>query len=149
MGSLPGKFAAAHKEYKKKINTFGRNSYYLIPGFAIEDMEQELTEVLWSCCFDYHPRNGATFNTYFQTACHNRISTLSRAANTMKRKADVTSLDIDEVRAAIEDIFTDESPEAIVIRRMAVRQHFDDYGVAATKQQLRYSGFDSLLSETA
>lgn len=141
---MPKKWDAAYTDYKKKIHTFARNSFFSVPGFAVEDMEQELLEVLWWCTFDYHPRNGATFNTYFQTAAHNRISTLIRASTTMKRSADVTSLDIDEVRAAIEEIFLDESAESTALRKISIREYVVAEGEPALRMLLKTQGIGAL-----
>jgi DNA-directed RNA polymerase specialized sigma24 family protein len=126
MGRMPEKWAAAYAAYARKIKTFARNSYRAIPGYSQEDVEQELLEVLWWCTFDYHPNNGATFNTFFQTSARNRIASLIRFANTAKRgsgEVQTTSLDIEELRDAIEETFACESVEDAVVRSITVREY--------------------------
>lgn len=144
MGSMPAKWDATYKQYRAKVHTFARNSYYTIPGFAVEDMEQELLEVLWQCVFDYHPRHGATFNTFFQQSARNKISSLIRACETQKRKADIVSLDDDDIRTAIEEVFTDESPESTVLRRMEIREYVAAEGMSGLRQLLHTEGMSAL-----
>jgi hypothetical protein len=110
-------------------------------------MEQELTEVLWWCVFDYHPDRGATFNTFFQTSARNRISSLQRSARTIKRSAELISLDDDEVRASIEAVFDDESAETTVVRRIMVREVVEVEGIYGLRQLIRNHGMGVLLSD--
>lgn len=104
MARMPEKWAAAQAAFRNKIHTFAVNSYRQIPGYSVEDMEQELMEVLWWCTFDYDPHRGATFNTFFQSSARNRISSLIRYSNAKRRKADWVSLEEEDVRSAVESL---------------------------------------------
>lgn len=146
-GRLTAQWEAAQKAYARKVHTFARNSYYLVPGGTVEDMEQELLEVLFFCVFDYDPGKGASFNTFFQQSARNRISSIKRFHNTQMRKAEVVSLDDDDVMRAIEQVFLDESPESIVIRRMAVTEYVVDHGTSGLRQLLHRDGTGALLRD--
>lgn len=102
-GSMGDKFLAALREYDGKIRTFARNSAYALPGYDVEDVEQELRVVLWQCCEKYDPSKGARFNTYFQQIAINRIRDLIRKSQTEKRVGDkmLVSLDRDDVAVAV------------------------------------------------
>lgn len=122
MGRMPEKWAAAQTAFSHKINTFARNCYRQIPGYSVEDVEQELLEVLWWCTFDYDPHHGATFNTFFQTSAHNRISSLIRYSEAKKRKAEWTSLEDEAVRSEVEALLASNVVEDRAIDRCELQQ---------------------------
>lgn len=140
-GSMPAKWQLAFKAFSKKINTFARNSFYVVPGFTVEDMEQELLEVLWRCVFEYHPKNGATFNTLFTQSAMNRIGSLKRTANALKRRAEWVSLDQEDIGRMVEEAFLSEDTESKVLRRMMVVEEFTaTYGVDELEYVIRNAG---------
>lgn len=147
MGSMPAKWDAAYAAYKGKINTFARNSYYRIPGYTVKDMEQELAEVLWWCVFDYHPRNGASFNTFFQTSAKNKIASLIRHHSALKRTAELVSLETEELQATIDDIFTTMSPEDVIVSRLTVQEYVVEMGPKAFGKFIKRNGVGSLMKE--
>lgn len=103
-GTVQERFTAALKEYAGKIRTFARNSAYALPGYEVEDVEQELRVVLWQCCEKYNPGKGARFNTYFQQIALNRIRDLIRKADTQARAGDklLVSLERDDVAVTVD-----------------------------------------------
>lgn len=137
LGTLDNNFALAKKAYEDKIKTFSRNSYYVVPFFTPADMEQELLLVLWNCVFEYHPRNGATFNTFWTQCARNRIVTLSRASLAIKRQSEswldkeifLKELEI-ENREYIDDIeylaASSDSAEDVAMRRINMIEEYID-----------------------
>lgn len=115
-------FAQAYRDFKRKINTFARNSSYAIAGFDVEDVEQELCIVLARCVRDYDPDRGASFNTLVQGSFKMRIADLIRYVNTQKRKVDLVYLDDDEVSTGIERMLGTWSAEDEVLAEMMVAE---------------------------
>lgn len=95
-------FEQAQVRYSGTIRTFARNSVGQLPGFDIEDIEQELLFVLWKCVNNYDPSRGASFNTLFQGSARNHVIGLIRSATAQKRKALWVNLDDDAVRRAVD-----------------------------------------------
>lgn len=115
-------FEQAYKAFRKKINTFARNSSYAVTGYDIEDMEQELCMVLARTVRDYDPDRGASFNTLFQGNAKRRISDLIRLMNTKGRKATIVYLEAEDVARAVEGIFQAASAEDEVLARLSVAE---------------------------
>lgn len=124
------KWETAQREYGGKIRTFARNSYYKMPSFDVEDVEQELLVVLWECVVHYDPTKGAKFNTYFQQSAKNRIITLIRYHEAKRRTAPggVTTLDDDAVRAAAEEAMYSPTTEDRVFDRIALAEVIQEHG---------------------
>src|SRR5215218_9180629 len=95
-------FEQAQVAFKGTIRTFARNCVHQLPGFAQEDIEQELLMVLWLCVQKYDPNKGASFNTLFQGCARNKVISLVRSAQTQKRKALWVNLDAEAVAAEVE-----------------------------------------------
>lgn len=113
-------FAAAHTMFKKKITTFSRNSVHAIPGYDVEDLEQELFIVLARVVRDYDPDKGASLNTVAQQSFQNRIKDLIRQVNTKSRTAILVYLDGEDVQRAVERVFNTWSAEDVVMAREAL-----------------------------
>lgn len=119
----------AQREFGKKVQTFARNSAYAVPGYDEADMEQELLVVLWECVQNYDPGKGARFNTYFQTSAKNRIVSLIRRFQARSRIADVSSLDVEAVALAVDEVFAKGySAEDTALLRMEIVDAVDRYG---------------------
>lgn len=103
-------FLAAQAAYQKRIRKHSVGSFRSVPGWTVEDMEQEMLAVLWKCVNTYkpgcerkHPKTGAScrfeaghdgkhakgtracFNTYFWQCARNRTVDLITAAQREKR----------------------------------------------------------------
>lgn len=115
-------FEQAQIAYRGTINTFARNSVFRLPGFAIEDVEQELLFVLWQCVQKYDPNKGASFNTLFQGSAKNKIISLIRAADTQKRKSVWVNLDDDAVRFEVERLLHQGSAEDSVLALLEIEE---------------------------
>lgn len=122
--SFDANFAEAYREFKKKINTFARNSSYAVEGYDVEDMEQELCMVLARTVRDYDPDRGASFNTLFQGNCKRRISDLIRLMNTKGRKATIVYLEAEEVSRAVDSIFRAASAEDEYMALRMLKQYY-------------------------
>lgn len=103
--SVETDFLDAQVAYQSKIHTFARNSYHQIPGYSIDDMEQETLIVLWKCVQRYNPDAGATFNTFFWQSARNNISDMTSKAMTQKRQTEWFS-PLSPVEILDEDSFT-------------------------------------------
>lgn len=114
-------FNAAYKAFRGKIHTFARNAVHRVPGYEVEDIEQELCYILMRCVRDYDPNKGASFNTLTQASFQRRILDLIRLVNTKSRKATIVYLEQDEVRAAIEHAYGVPSAEDEAMGMEAVR----------------------------
>lgn len=123
--TIADRFEAAQVDYRGKIRTFARNSVNQIPGFDLEDIEQELLVVLWQCVIKYDPNKGASFNTLFQGCARNKVITLIRHGNTKGRKASVVSLDDEAVRLAVDEADRWGSAEDIVLANLSILDRFD------------------------
>lgn len=95
-------FEQAQVAFRGTIRTFARNCVHQLPGFAQEDIEQELLMVLWLCVQKYDPNKGASFNTLFQGCARNKVISLVRSAQTQKRKALWVNLDAEAVAQEVE-----------------------------------------------
>lgn len=115
-------FEQAQVAYRGTIRTFAYNCVHQLPGFAIEDIEQELLFVLWKCVQNYDPNKGASFNTLFQGSARNKVISLVRAAGTQKRKALWVNLDDDAVRAAVDGILFQGSAEDSALALIEIRE---------------------------
>lgn len=98
------RFYDAQVKHKRTIRTFARNCVQQLPGYDIEDVEQELLVVLWRCVINYDPNKGASFNTLFQGSAKNHIISLIRHFETQKRKVYTVSLS-DEAVAVVADSY--------------------------------------------
>lgn len=108
------RFELAHVAWRGKIASYARNALrganqghargVYIENMDAEEIEQELLSVLWKCVQSYDPDSGATFNTFAQRAFQNQIVSLARKSSAKVRKptGQVVSLDVEEVRAAID-----------------------------------------------
>lgn len=121
-----GNFALAHRQNAKLIKTYSRNSFFHIPGFSEDDMEQELLAVLWFAVQNYDPTRGAFFNSYMQQCFRNRISTLRRAVECPKRSAELVSLDVEAVQLAIDTRRSLPSAEDTAVQREDVRESYEE-----------------------
>lgn len=111
--------------YTSKINTAARNSYYKIPGYAVEDIEQELLVVLWESIKLYDPNKGATFNTFFWMRAKQKIGMLIRKYAEMKmRKATLVSLEEEAVQAAVEEIMLGTSAEDLAMCHLEIQERW-------------------------
>jgi DNA-directed RNA polymerase specialized sigma24 family protein len=102
-------------EYNSVARTFAFNTHRQLPGWDVEDVEQEMLMVLWKCWQKYDPDKGASFNTLFQGCARNKCITLVRTVNTMGRKGVALSLEEEAVRYAAEDARSYMSVEDIVV----------------------------------
>jgi len=75
-------------EYDETIKRLAKYSYDIY-GMDKDDLEQELRMVLLNCVDKFNHKKGVKFNTYFITACHNRVRRLQILAN----RENLTSLD--------------------------------------------------------
>lgn len=133
-------FALAYAAFKKKINTFARNSSYAIEGYDVADVEQELCMILAKCVRDYDPDRGASFNTLVQGSFKRRIADLIRKMNTQSRKTTLVYLDEDEVRMAVEGVFRaasaeDEAMARYVIGRIPVEEVLEEITLTPAEQR--------------
>lgn len=122
------KWELAQKRYRKTIRTFARNFVNQLPGFDIEDVEQELLMMLWKCVNNYDPNRGASFNTLFQGTALRRCISLVRTANTKGRKGVTVSLDVEAIGQAVNDYFSEDSAEDNALRRLQVVELVEEFG---------------------
>lgn len=118
-------FGSALKMMNRKITTFARNSFFHVPGFSVEDMEQELLQVLWLAVQSYDPVKGSTFNSFAQQCFRNRIGSLRREVTSQKRSAEIVSLDVEAVQTALEARRSLPSAEDRVMDRETLREEWD------------------------
>jgi DNA-directed RNA polymerase specialized sigma24 family protein len=110
--TLEARFDAARKHYAGTIRTFARNCVFQLPGFDLEDIQQELLVVLWRCVKNYDPNRGAGFNTLFQGSARNHVIGLVRTANAQKRgKGQITTLSDEAFTTAVERMSIEGSAE--------------------------------------
>jgi RNA polymerase sigma factor (sigma-70 family) len=129
--SFEEKWQLAYRRYKGTIRTFARSFYGQITGYATEDIEQELMEVLWRCVENYNPDRGASFNTLFQGSARNRCITLVRTSNTKSRTGINVPLDDEAVALAVDEMFQEQSTEERCMIRQDIRELVVEYGVDA------------------
>lgn len=110
-------FDLAYSAFKKKMTTFSRNAVHRLPGYDVEDIEQELCMVLARVVRDYDPDKGASFNTVAQQSFQNRIRDLIRMVTTKSRTAVMVYLDADDVQRVIEAVYNTHSAEDEVLAR--------------------------------
>lgn len=130
---LEERWRLAQERYRGTIRTFARNSYYKMPSFDQEDVEQELMVVLYECVMKYDPDKGATFNTYFQQSARNKVISLIRYFEAKTRVANqgVLDLDDDAVRFAVERAQRGVTSEDIALQRMELQKIYDEQGLEA------------------
>lgn len=75
-------------EYDETIKKLAKYSYDIY-GMDKDDLEQELRMVLLNCVDKFNPKKGVKFNTYFITACHNRV----RRLQILAQRENLISLD--------------------------------------------------------
>jgi RNA polymerase sigma factor (sigma-70 family) len=114
-------FEQAQVAYAGTIRTFARNCVNQLPGYDIEDIEQELLVELWKCVQKYDPNKGASFNTLFQGCARNKVITLLRHVNTKGRKATIVYLEDEAVAAAVAEVEGTMSAEDIALGRLEAR----------------------------
>lgn len=114
--------------YGRKCKTFAKNCFYKLPGFEVEDVEQEMLVVLWRCVRNYDPNKGSSFNTFFQQCAKFRVRDLLRQAGTKGRKADVTYLDEEALQLQIESCLSVESAEVTMLQRAEIQSFVLEYG---------------------
>lgn len=124
-------FEQARGAYSGKIRTFARNTVNQVPGYQLDDLEQELLVVLWECVRSYDPNRGACFNTYFQRSAKNRMISLIRRYQTASRRATVMSLDVEAVAHAVDTVLCAEPAEDCALRRIDVREAVRTHGIEA------------------
>lgn len=108
--------------YRQKIRKAAYNSAHTVPGYAVEDMEQELLVVLWETISLYNPEKNMKFNTFFWMRVQQRVAMLMRSANTLKRKAEWVSLDVEAVQIAVDHTISDFSAEDEALAAYHVRE---------------------------
>jgi hypothetical protein len=120
------KFELAYPKYVKKIQTYARGEFHLVPGYGPEELEAELLEILWLACERYDPNRGATFNTCFWQFAKNRVVDLKRSAFRKKRVANLNAetLEDEAVRFAVEERLLRSSAEDEALARLAVVERF-------------------------
>lgn len=126
--SFEERWAAAQARYNSTIRTFARNSVSQLPGFSLEDIEQELLVILWKCVMNYDPNRGASFNTLFQGSARNRVIALIRTASTKSRSGINVSLDTEAIAAVVEAMST-ESTEDRMLARLELQEYISEHGV--------------------
>lgn len=110
--TLEQRFDAARREHAGTIRTFARNCVFQLPGFDLDDVQQELLVVLWRCVKNYDPNRGASFNTLFQGSARNHVIGLVRTANAQKRGKDkMTTLSDEAFQLAVEQMSIEGSAE--------------------------------------
>lgn len=122
------RWAAAQTRYKGTIRTFARNCVNQLPGFSLEDIEQELLVVLWKCVLNYDPDKGASFNTLFQGSARRRVISLIRTASTLSRTGTNVSLDIEAVAAAVDEYVSSCSAEDRLVARLELQDYISEHG---------------------
>lgn len=122
------KWEATQRLYGRKCNTFARNCYYGLPGFDVEDVEQEMLIVLWRCVRNYDPNKGASFNSFFQQCAKFRVRDLLRQANTKGRKAEIVYLNEEDLQFAIEAYLSVDSAEVVALQRAEIDRYVLEYG---------------------
>lgn len=122
------KWELAQRRYKGTIRTFARNFVNQLPGYDVEDIEQELMVVLWKTVLGYDPDKGASFNTLFQGNAQRRCITLVRTASTLKRTANLSSLDVEAISRAVDDIMNEADAAETALNRMAIQEFVHQYG---------------------
>lgn len=115
-------FELARKMKAKKLKTYARNSFFHIPDFTVEDMEQELLTVLYTAVQLYDPTRGRTFDTFLQMLWRNKIGSLRRATSAIKRTAELVSLDVEAVQVALDARKSVPSAEDEVMARESLRE---------------------------
>lgn len=104
-------FEAAQIRYGGTIRTFARSCVHRLPGYDLDDIEQELLVVLWQCVLKYDPDKGAGFNSLFQGCAKNKVISLIRHMETKGRKGTVVYLEQEDVALAVQSLYTDASAE--------------------------------------
>lgn len=112
----------AVKQYKGKIRTAAWNASYKIPFYDPEDLEQELLVVLWESIDLYDPNRGSTFNTFFWMRAKQKIGMLIRHAETKRRKAELVSLSIEGVEAAVNEALVFASAEDAALAHILIAE---------------------------
>lgn len=130
---LEERWQLAQERHLGTIKTFARNSYYKMPSFDREDVEQELLVVLYECVVNYDPDKGATFNTYFQQSARNKVISLIRYFEAKTRVANAQTMDLDDdaVRFAVEKAQRGVTSEDIALQRMELQKVYDEQGIDA------------------
>lgn len=105
------RFEAAQIAHTRTIRTFARNCVNQLPGWDVEDIEQELLVVLWRCAANYDPNKGASFSTLFQGSARNKVISLIRHVNTKGRKTNLVYLEQEDIAAAVNAMYTEGSAE--------------------------------------
>jgi hypothetical protein len=120
------RFQLAYPAYERKMSTFSRIRAKEVPDMGADDLFNEIAEVLWRVCLAYDPNKGATFNTVFWQAAGNHLKDLKKAAFRHKRviHSMTTSLDVDAVRYAVEELTLEDSAEDVAISLANVQQRF-------------------------
>ena len=104
MKIIEQRYELALRNYRFKIRHFAKQHERELPGYTVEDIEQEFLEVLWRVVTTYDPNKGAKFNTLFWQCIRNRMADLLKRSMADKRKSEwfvladeVTELDDDAV----------------------------------------------------
>lgn len=135
--SFEEKWELAQRRYVKTIRTFARNCVNQLPGFDLDDVEQEMLVVLWRCVLNYDPNKGGSFNTLFQGSARNRCITLIRTASTKSRTGVNVSLDVEAVAQAVDEAFNEMSTEDRCMFREEIREMVAEHGADAIFNGLR------------
>lgn len=120
------RFELARPAYRDKIKRYSNRYYRMIPGYEAQDLESDLVEVLWLACVSYDPNYGSKFNTFFWELVKRRFLDMRKRATRKKRAGDLTSisLDIDAVRAVVEQVTLGSSAEEEMLARIVVTERF-------------------------
>lgn len=82
------RFGITQPKFQGRIRTFARRNFRSLPGFAQQDLENEILEVLWLACLKYNPNNGSGFTNFFWTCAERRFLDLHKAASRKMRVGD-------------------------------------------------------------
>jgi DNA-directed RNA polymerase specialized sigma subunit len=129
-------FERARVAMRTKIKTFARNSFFHVPGFTEEDMEQELLLVLLAAVKAYDPA-ASTFNNFAQQCFRYKIGSLRREAGAQKRAAEIVSIDVEAVQIALDARRSDSSAEEWALAREVLREEWDS---ATVRMRIRAAG---------
>lgn len=129
--TAPATFETAQESYSGVVRTFARNCVYRLPGFDLEDVEQELLVVLWECVENYDDTNGAKFNTFLQRSLKNRVISLIRYADAKIRCANgmTVTLDSNSVQRAVDEMLQGATAESIALDRIQLQEIARDKGI--------------------
>lgn len=124
-------FEEVKREWGGVCRTFAYNSSYKMPGYDVEDVEQELLVVLWECAKHYDSDNGAKFNTFLQRSLKNRVISLIRYAEAKVRCANGMTVDLDaeSVRREVDSVLSGRTAEDVALDRIQLQELVAEHGI--------------------